>query len=199
MKNLFRIGVAGIIVVGIMAFTSSRKSFDGALVRVLTLQPASIVMFDVEIEAPDILEYNMGHNDFLEAIGYRESRNTYTAVNTYGYLGRYQFGRRTLKGLGIKVTKEEFLNNPDIQEYAMHKLLVHNREKLSSIIEEYEGKVVHGIEITESGILAAAHLAGPSNVKKFFNKGREFSDGYGTKLSDYLVEFADYNLKLDGY
>ena len=38
-------------------------------------------------------------------------------------------------------------------------------------------KTIHGVYITESGILAAAHLAGAGNVRKFFRKGYEFKDG----------------------
>ena len=54
---------------------------------------------------------------------------------------------------------------------------------------------MHGIYITESGILAAAHLAGPGNVKKFFRKGYEFKDGNGTKMTSYLERFSSYKLE----
>ena len=80
-------------------------------------------------------------------------------------MGKYQFGKSTLKGLGYKITRDEFLNNPQIQEEAMLKLLQHNKKKLKKYIEKYDNKVVHGVYITESGILAAAHLAGQGNVK----------------------------------
>ena len=50
--------------------------------------------------------------------------------------------------------------------------------------------------ITESGILAAAHLAGPGNVKKFFKKGVEFKDGNGTKMTSYLTQFSGYELNI---
>ena len=66
-------------------------------------------------------------NAFLEAMGKRESSNNYRAVNRFGYMGKYQFGKSTLKTLKIKVSKEEFLNNPDLQEEAMHKLLLYNQ------------------------------------------------------------------------
>ena len=57
--------------------------------------------------------------NFLDAIGFRESSNDYTVTNKWGYMGKYQFGRSTLKGLGFKVTKKEFLSNPQLQEEAM--------------------------------------------------------------------------------
>ena len=48
-------------------------------------------------------------DNFLSAIGFRESGNRYDITNTFGYMGKYQFGRSTLKGLGYKVSKKEFL------------------------------------------------------------------------------------------
>ena len=48
---------------------------------------------------------------------------------------------------------------------------------------------------TESGILAAAHLAGESSVKKFFKHqgGYNFADGNGVTLQHYLKAFAGYD------
>jgi len=86
-----------------------------------------------EIEELRIKEY---HEDelqrFLHDIGHRESGNRYDITNTWGYMGRYQFGKATLKGLGYNVTKKEFLNNPQLQDSAMISLLNHNKEKLQS-------------------------------------------------------------------
>ena len=56
-----------------------------------------------------------GINEFLHDIGHQESGNRYFIVNRFGYMGKYQFGKSTLKTLKIKVTKEAFLNSPDLQ------------------------------------------------------------------------------------
>ena len=112
--------------------------------------------------------------NFLNAIGHRESTNRYDVVNRWGYMGKYQFGRSTLKGLGFKVTKQEFLNNPQLQEEAMMALLLHNKEKLQKYIDVFDGKTVNGMLITESGILAAAHLGGQGSVKRYFKNGKVF-------------------------
>ena len=45
-------------------------------------------------------------------------------------------------------------------------------------------------------VLAAAHLAGQGNVKKFFRSGNEFKDGYGTRLTSYMTKFSGYHLDL---
>ena len=82
---------------------------------------------------------------FLNAIGHRESTNRYDVVNKWGYMGRYQFGKSTLRGLGYDVSKKEFLSNPELQEEAMLSLLTHNKEKLQKYIDKYDGKTINGI------------------------------------------------------
>jgi len=133
---------------------------------------------------------------FLSAIGHRESGNRYGITNKWGYMGKYQFGRSTLKGLGFKVTKEEFLSNPQLQEEAMLSLLLHNKEKLQEYIDIFDGQTVNGMLITESGILAAAHLGGQGSVKRYFKHGKVFRDGYGTKITSYMEKFSGYDIKL---
>ena len=134
--------------------------------------------------------------NFLDAIGFRESSNDYTVTNKWGYMGKYQFGRSTLKGLGFKVTKKEFLSNPQLQEEAMMALLLHNKEKLQKYIDVFDGQTVNGMLITESGILAAAHLGGQGSVKRYFKNGKVFRDGNGTKITSYMHKFSGYDIKL---
>ena len=70
-----------------------------------------------EAEALKIKQYHEDElNRFLTDIGFRESGNRYDITNTWGYMGKYQFGKSTLKGLGFEVTRKEFLNNPQLQE-----------------------------------------------------------------------------------
>ena len=159
------------------------------------LEPKPVELVEIEIE-PIKIEINQ-HDMFLEAIGMRESSNRYDEVNGWGYMGKYQFGKRTLKSLGYDVSKEQFLNSPYLQEKAMLDLLLHNKKILQKYIDKWEGKTINGNEITESGILAAAHLAGPGNVKRFLRKGKEFRDGNGTKLTSYLTQFSGYKLNLE--
>ena len=78
----------------------------------------------------------------------------------------------------------------------MYALLVHNKKILRRTINKYSFQTVNGVYITEAGILAAAHLAGPGNVKKFFREGYEFKDGNGTKMTSYMVKFSMYTLEL---
>jgi len=134
---------------------------------------------------------------FLNAIGHRESTNRYDVVNKWGYMGRYQFGKSTLKGLGYDVSKNEFLSNPELQEEAMLSLLKHNKEKLQKYIDVFDGKTINGIYITESGILAAAHLGGQGSVRRYFRNGKVFKDGNGTRITSYMDKFSGYDIALN--
>lgn len=159
------------------------------------IKPLEIVepKLEVKIEIPAI----RNHNKFLDEVGFRESSNNYKAVNQFGYLGKYQFGRKTLNAIGFEdVSNYEFLSNPEIQEEAMLVLLQKNKHTLRREIKKYVGETVNGIYITESGILAAAHLGGAGNVRKFFRKGYEFKDGNGTKMTSYMKKFSNYQLDL---
>ena len=151
-----------------------------------------------ETEKLRIKEYHEGElNRFLTDIGFRESGNRYDITNTWGYMGKYQFGKATLKGLGFKVTRKEFLNNPQLQEEAMMALLLHNKEKLQKYIDVFDGKTINGMYISESGILAAAHLGGQGSVKRYFKNGKVFKDGFGTKITSYMAQFSGYDIKLN--
>ncbi|WP_163408479.1 peptidoglycan-binding protein LysM [Flavobacterium ajazii] len=132
---------------------------------------------------------------FKEAIAFKESQGKYRKVNSIGYMGKYQFGSKTLRAVGVQNDKA-FLKDPALQEKAFIALLSKNKWILRNEIEKYEGKIIDGIEITESGILAAAHLGGAGSVKNFFkNKGnRHFRDAYGTSLKSYMKAFGGYDL-----
>ena len=159
-------------------------------------QPIEVMVPEIKVSKVEIPVVK-NHSLFLQDIGFRESTNDYKAVNQFGYLGKYQFGRKTLNAIGFKnVSNREFLANPSIQEEAMLVLLKRNKRTLRREIKKYVGETINGIYITESGILAAAHLGGAGNVRKFFRKGHEFEDGNGTKMTSYMIRFSDYNLNL---
>jgi hypothetical protein len=130
---------------------------------------------------------------YKEAIAFRESQGKYKKINSLGYLGKYQFGTETLKTVGVHDSRQ-FLNSPKMQEKAFIALVAKNKSELKDIIEKYEGQMVSGIRVTESGILAAAHLGGVGSVKKFFrnNRNRYFKDAYGTSIRTYMREFGGY-------
>ncbi len=131
---------------------------------------------------------------FKEALAHKESRGDYNCVNTLGYLGKYQFGRSTLKRLRIYNTRG-FLKDAKLQEDAFIALCSVNKWILRKDIKRKVGKKIKGILITESGILAASHLAGAGNVKKYLrsNGNENFKDAYGSDIAYYMKKFAGYD------
>ena len=131
---------------------------------------------------------------FREAVAFKESQGKYSRVNSFGYLGKYQFGKTTLHRLKIYNTAD-FLANPVMQEEAFVALCSLNKWILKRDIQRSVGKKINGVEITESGILAAAHLAGAGHVKKYLRSNGSiiFSDAYGTNVQHYMKKFSGYD------
>ena len=131
---------------------------------------------------------------FKEALAFKESGGNYFTVNTYGYLGKYQFGKETLKLIGI-YNSEKFLNDPSLQEKAFIANAERNKWILRRDIRNFVGKRINGVIVTESGILAAAHLAGPGSVKNYLRSYGvdNFEDGFGTTIAYYMKRFSGYD------
>lgn len=144
------------------------------------------------------LNYVLTKNDFTgfkAAVGFKESQGHYNKVNAYGYLGKYQFSQGTLAMIGV-YNINNFLNNPKLQERAFYANASRNKWVLRRDIKKYVGKTIDGVKITESGILAAAHLGGPGSVKKFLRSGgvRSISDAFGTSIKHYMQQFGGYDV-----
>lgn len=179
----------------VMAFTTFQRMMVAETLEIEPSRPLALNVLPlqpkVEIKSPNQTEL------YLNSIGRRESSNRYDIVNRWGYMGKYQFGRKTLNALGYKhISNKQFLNSPKLQEEAMIKLLKHNKHILKKEIIKYCGTSIHGVYITESGLLAAAHLAGPGNVKKWLRRGKRFRDGLGTDLTEYLQLFGSYEISI---
>ena len=148
---------------------------------------------------PNIFTPHLGKSfeGFKEALAFKESRGDYFTVNTLGYLGKYQFGSETLKLLGI-YNPNQFLYNPELQEKAFMANASRNKWVLRKDIARFDGKWIGGVKVTESGILAAAHLAGPGSVKKYLRSygSDNFADAYGTTVKYYMKRFSGYDTSI---
>ena len=132
---------------------------------------------------------------YKEAIGFKESQGKYDTINRLGYLGKYQFGKSTLRLLGIK-DPEAFISNPLWQEQAFEANVARNKWILRRDIKRFSGKKIKGTVITESGIVAAAHLAGAGNVKKYLRSygKNDVADAFGSSVGYYLRKFSGYDI-----
>lgn len=156
------------------------------------LHPSSSYSFYTEPAWPPFLGTSV--IGFREALAFKESRGDYFVTNTLGYLGKYQFGIGTLQLMGID-NANSFLANPELQERVFETNLARNKWILRRDIPRFVGTRINGVEITESGILAAAHLAGAGNVKKYLrSKGAgDVADAFGTTITHYLKRFKGYD------
>lgn len=142
---------------------------------------------------------------FKYELGQSESSNNYQAVNPSGALGRYQFmpatlnSLQTIYSLPAWIGKEHFLTSPSLQDLYFEKHLddLMNYIRNNNLDNYYGVPVVgtmkyKGLQSTfnEAGMLAAMHLAGTGNVKKYFQSGYNPNDGM-TSLTDYAAYFSD--------
>jgi hypothetical protein len=184
-------------------------SFGFSDKKSIKIHPSFIVTDPVEADFPQhyasanqdfvlkIPFYGKSFNAFKERLAFKESGGRYNVVNPYGYMGKYQFGASTLKMLGVHDTVT-FLKTPVLQEIVFEKYIAKNKWILRRDIAKYDGKIINGDLVTESGILAAAHLAGAGNVKNYLRSNGQvrFSDANGASIKYYIHKFSGYNLSM---
>ena len=146
---------------------------------------------------PDFLFLKKDFIGFKEILGYKESTSDYKKVNKFGFMGKYQFNLNTLKMYKIKNSKK-FINNAELQERVFLINVQRNKWILRKDIKWFVGSNINNTIITESGIIAAAHLAGPGNVKKYLRSGGKYNtkDAFGTSISKYMEHFKGYDLSM---
>lgn len=148
---------------------------------------------------PTVSGIPIDYKSYAQKIGEKESGGDYKAVNTLGYLGKYQFGAMALQDMGlvkkgtslkgldissnwnIEGGKQAFLNNPQLQEDTMLRYTKQNFRTLNRI-----GVVNKDSSPQEiAGYLAASHLLGPGGAKEL-SKGNVGTDAYGTSSASYF-------------
>ena len=135
---------------------------------------------------------------FKNFLGFFESGSDYDKINRFGYIGKYQFGKGTLKMYGV-TNLVNYKNNPELQEKIFLMNVMRNKWILRREISWYSNRYLGGVYVSESGIIAAAHLSGPGNVKKYLRSHCDASlnkkDANGTSISDYMRIFKDYDIE----
>ena len=148
-----------------------------------------------------IYKTEKSHQEFLNDLATMESSGDYDIVKKEGdYWGRYQIGKIAREELGLsKISQKEFLSNHLLQDGLVTALIIKNKTYLTNYIGKYEGRTIGGIYITQSGMLAGAHLRGFSSVIKFLESNGEIDnkDGNGVPVSKYMKMFTNYNLQLN--
>lgn len=199
-KSVYPVLLLLLAVILVTTGFSSKEKFDFSMYRMGDLE----LCYDVPLEEDVLSEpiqlnsfslfLDKGYVGFKEALGFKESQGRYSIINEYGYMGKYQFGRSTLKMIGVYNT-DHFLNSSRLQEKAFNAYTARNKWILRRDIKRFEGRFVNGIRVTESGVLAAAHLAGAGAVKKYLRSygAEDFEDAFGTSIGYYLKKFSGYD------
>lgn len=157
-------------------------------------------------------------DNFLNDLGARESGGKYKAFNKYGYAGKYQMGEAALIDAGYYkkpsgnynndwtgvfsgkdgvYSIQDFLNNPTAQENAQIIFKKRQWAYLKALdAHKYVGQIINGYKITESGLLAGAHLKGAGSVSAYLKSGGKINqrDAFGTSVETYIKKFAGYNV-----
>lgn len=156
--------------------------------------------------------------NFYNDLGARESGGKYTIINKWGYVGKYQMGEAAMVDAGYYkkssgnynndwkgeftgkdgvYSLDDFLYNKQAQENAQKAFKLSQWRQLKAIgADKYLGREINGIKVTQSGLLAAAHLKGPGSVQQYLNSNGRIvpKDALGTSVETYIKKFSGYDV-----
>jgi len=92
------------------------------------------------------------------------------------------------------MSSELFLGSESIQDSMFYDHVLDYMRRLSrNRYRKHLGKLIRDVPVTESGMVAVAHLLGVGGLRSFL-KGEDLADGNGTKASEYMDKFGGYDL-----
>lgn len=134
-------------------------------------------------------------SDFMSRLVSSESGGNWNALNSEGYGGRLQFGDARLAdaaaaGLVPEGTTGAAFSrmSPEVQQAVENWHFADiDRQAASRGLDQYVGKNVGGVPITQDAIRGMAHLGGIGGAAQFLASGGQYNpaDSNGTSLRDY--------------
>jgi hypothetical protein len=96
----------------------------------------------------------------------------------------------------------DFISKPELQLKAVNDWINYLCKRMRVLdFNQYYGKIINGVEVTESGAIAAAHLMGEGGLATFLNSPifennkYDVTDSNGTHISLYLSMFGGFDLE----
>jgi|SRR5271165_2051186 len=156
---------------------------------------------------------------FLVALAHRESTDDKTVINPFGYVGLFQMGGDALVDAQFyqlgparnhnawdgKITSraafvdvkslQDYRNSAGAQELAVRAYHDVQWERLVRLGGSAAAEtVISGINVTQSGLIAGAHLVGVGGVLRWVrSQGADDPlDGNQVPVSDYVQEFSPF-------
>lgn len=175
-------------------------------------QAKPMVMSDTLPSAPaaptDAWADSPVHADFRREIHKKESEgaaNSGYGASHNGAYGRYQMRVPALKDAGLigedgrwtgkygLRSEQDFLRNPEAQEKAFADFMARTEGYVRQFASGFEGRRIEGkvapFEVTEAGLVAAAHRQGAGMLVPYFEfqKDNNWKSGNFEKISDSVV------------
>lgn len=148
---------------------------------------ASTIRNDFTDQIDEVKHWSDEDKTYLKILAYLESGFNVQAKNRFGYMGAYQFGTAALHDVGLD--EESYMaSGPTGQQDAA---IRYGKQNIKQFYK-YIGKQVGGITLTRNGLMAASHLLGQGNLKKYLESdGKEvFVDGNNVPITAYLEQFV---------
>ena len=155
---------------------------------------------------------------FLQTLANAESSNQPGIVNKYGYVGLFQMEELALqdagyyRGDGTRDTNDwtggwtgrdginslaDFQASPQAQVNAVTRYhqVIENYISANGL-RKYIGTTINGVVLTESGLVAGAHLVGMGNLRAWLRSGGRVvpMDGNKVPVTSYASRFAGYGV-----
>lgn len=140
----------------------------------------------------------MNLRNFLLQIAYSESHyKPYAHRDSSQYWGLYQMGTTARQNTGYgDIPFAVWNKHPEIQDLAMVEMLKQEKKIMQKHIDKYSGKIVDGILVTESGILALCQL-GCGAAQHYLDSGIIPNEDENGNHPRYLLKLGGYRLNLE--
>jgi hypothetical protein len=189
-----------IVIIAIILLSIASRVFAPLDLISKTITEYKIFMLSKSVEQLELFLDSLGNAETHspEIYPWRGFKTPYNVVNEKGAAGRWQLMPIARQDIGYNGSLKHFLNSEAVQRDCVIKLFRKNKFYMEQYIpnfRDYIGKTIHGVEITYSGMIAAAHLAGIGGLIQFLKYGYDATDGHES-VKSYMKKFGGYKIGL---